>query len=278
MKNRYIILSILLFSVACRKFEPYPVFSKLALKKAFVDLGTHKLATFSVIRNSNYLVVFESGLGDDHTIWNSSNIALKAADTIDVVTYDRANRGQSGNGPVPRDVARLQSELGSVIDSFANGRKVVLIGHSLGGFMIRAWAVNNPTKVAGMLFIDPSHEKAGLDSAQNQQAEDYMYGQWSSYGTNFGAALESREWVEDNMYMTTLGNLPDVPVIVLTAMKVDPPNTVEILKPWYDAHESLGTGVTDFTHVSIPNSGHMVMIDQPQILLNYIHVLLAKLH
>lgn len=277
----FILLVIFQAVIACRPSDPpQPAAPKkviVELKQSNVDVGTHKLEAFSIINDSKYLVVFEAGLGDDHTIWNSYNMAIKTSDRMDVVSYDRANRGQSGNGPVPRDVNRLQSELGDIIDAFAQGRKVVLVGHSLGGFMIRAWAVTNPTRVAGMLFIDPSHE-AAFNSYLAQPQEDAMYDKWNSeYGPDFGATLEAREWVEDLEYMATLGNLPDVPVIVLTAMKVEPPTTLADMQPWYDAHESLKTGVTDFTQISIPNSGHMVMVDQPQILINNINLLLSKL-
>lgn len=45
-----------------------------------VNLGTHKLMAYSVSKQSKYLVVFESGHGNDHTSWystgNSSEIVF----------------------------------------------------------------------------------------------------------------------------------------------------------------------------------------------------------
>jgi len=273
--------AILLSVTACSPSYIDPDISPTAVKNPlaleYVDLGTHKLAAFSAMKNSKYLVVCESGLGDGHSIWDTHNVSLDINDRMDVVTYDRANRGQSGNGPVPRDINRLQSELGAIIDAFAKGRKVILIGHSLGGFMIRDWAIKNPTRVAGLLFIDPSHEANAGTPSQLQAQEDYLCSQWSASESNFGQALESKEWVEDLQYMATLGDLPDVPIIVITALKVDPPVTVADMQPWYDAHESLKKGVTDFTHVSTINSGHMVMVDEPKIILDNLYLLISKL-
>ena len=275
-KRKFLILLAILFSTtACRKFEPHPEAKKYPLIQTSVNLGTHKLAAFSVIKNSEYLIVFEAGLGDDHSIWNSDTIALKTSKSMDVVTYDRASHGTSERGPDPRDINRLQSELGSIIDAFANGRKIVLIGHSLGGFIIRDWAIKNPSRVAGLLFVDPSHE----DCSQLTQADqDAFYNSWlTTYGATYGSTLEAKEWKNDVDYMGTVGNLPDVPVVVLTAMSVDASYSAAFRQAWYDAHESLGTGVTDFTHVSDANSGHMVMLDEPQTLINCINVLLSKL-
>jgi len=268
-------VSALLSTTACRKSNIHPEVAKPVFKQVEVNLGTHKLAAFSVIKNSKYLIVFEAGLGDDHSIWNSNNVALKIAVNMDIVTYDRASHGQSERGPDLRDINRLQSELGIIIDTFANGRKIVLIGHSLGGFIIRDWAIKNPNRVAGLLFVDPSHENC---SQLTQSDEDAFYNSWlTAYGAAYGSTLEAKEWKNDVDYMGTVGDLPDVPVVVLTAMSVDASYSAAFRQAWYAAHESLKDGVTDFTHIRIPNSGHMVMIDAPQTLIDNINVLIAKL-
>jgi Predicted hydrolases or acyltransferases (alpha/beta hydrolase superfamily) len=276
MRALFIPLAIFLSTVSCKPESNPPVPAKatpVVLTQKNVNLGTHKLATFSVIKNSDYLVVFEAGLGDDHTIWDNSNIVLKTSDSMDVVSYDRASHGESQRGPDPRDINRLQSELSFIIDAFANGRKIVLIGHSLGGFIIKDWAIKNPTRVAGLLFVDPS-----VNGTISQADQDAFYNSWLiPYGALYGSTLEAKEWKVDLEYMATLGNLPDVPVVVLTAMRVDAPDTVEGRQWWYDQHELLGAGVTDFTHLSAANSGHMVMLDEPQKLIHCINVLLAKL-
>ena len=39
-----------------------------------ISFPTHKLVSFSIIKNTKYLIVFETGLGDDHLIWNQKNL------------------------------------------------------------------------------------------------------------------------------------------------------------------------------------------------------------
>src|SRR5215216_4850031 len=65
-----------------------------------VDLGTHKLMAYTVSKNSKYLVVFESGHGNDHTSWYStgkSSEILSISNFLDsdVLLYDRAGYGKS---------------------------------------------------------------------------------------------------------------------------------------------------------------------------------------
>jgi len=240
-----------------------------------ITLPTHKLASFSIIKNTKYLIVFETGLGDDHSIWNQKSLPAAINAKEDVLLYDRAGYGKSAKGPAPRNIAKLSDELDSVINKFANGRKVILVGHSIAGMIIRDYAIKNPSKTAGLLFIDPSHE---VYNNPTQAQEDLIYNTFlSSNGADFGATMEARELIEDTQYMTTLSNLPNVPVIVLTSMKVDASHNSADKQRWFNAHELLKTGVTDFTHISTTNSGHYIFLEEPNLVLENLNLLISKL-
>lgn len=248
---------------------------KSAFTETKISLNTHKLTSFSAIKNSKYLVVFESGLGNDHTVWSSNAVASQISSVTDILMYDRAGYGKSENGPGPRNIDRLRSELESVIDKFSNGRKVILIGHSLGGMIIRDYAIKNPVKTAALLFVDPSHE---FYSHPTQAEEDALYeASKNANGANFGGTLEAREFIEDLQYAGTLPSLPNVPVIVLTSMKVDASTSSSAKQIFYNAHELLKNGVTDFTHIATTNSGHFIMIDEPNLVIDNLKLLISKL-
>lgn len=245
-----------------------------------VDLGTHKLMAYTVSKNSKYLVVFESGHGNDHTSWYSTGKSLEILSISnflgsDVLLYDRAGYGKSGFNTEPRDINKLRSELETVVNQFANGRKVVLAGHSLGGLIIRDYAIKNPEKVAGLLFVDSSHEKN--NTLSQEQINTFYTDYKTTYGANSGIALETLQLIEDFKYAATLPNLPDVPVIVLTSMKIDAENNVASKQRWYNAHELLKAGVTDFTHISTVKSGHFIQLDEPKLVLENIKSILSKL-
>ena len=245
-----------------------------------IDLGTHKLMTYTVSKKSKYLVVFESGLGNDHSSWFStgkSSEILSISNSLDsdVLLYDRAGYGKSESDTEPRNISKLSSELGKVIDKFANDREVVLVGHSLGGLIIRDFAIKNPEKVAGLVFVDTSHEKYNHFS---QSQIDSFYNTFKAdYGENSGIALETLQLIEDFKYMEGLPNLPDIPVIAITSMKIDAEHDSADRQLWYDSNESLKTGVKDFTHIKTIKSGHFIQIDEPQLVLSNIRLLLSKL-
>lgn len=271
MKNILMALTILLMTVSCKKKNDVTS----AFTKTTISLTSHKLTSFSIIKNAKYLVVFESGLGNDHTVWNNNDLASQISSNHDVLVYDRAGYGQSENGPGPRNIARLSSELDSVINRFSKGRKVILIGHSLGGMIIRDYAIKNPLKTAALLFVDPSHE---FYNRPSQAEEDMLYdASKNAYGVNFGATLEAREMIENSEYMSTLPPLPNVPVIVLSSMQTDAGHSSSVRQTWYHAHELLKYGVTDFTHVATTNSGHFIMIDEPRLIIDNFKLLISKL-
>ena len=271
MKILGMALAALLVVASCKKtYDLTPPFAETK-----IDLITHKLTSFTAIKNTRYLVVFESGAGNDHTVWTNKGVATQINSNFDVLMYDRAGYGKSENGPTPRNIDRLRSELESLINSFSDGRKVVLIGHSLGGLIIRDYAIKNPLKTAALLFVDPSHE---FYNKPSQADEDLLYETAKNAGgANSGVALEIREFIEDLKYTSTLPSLPNVPVIVLTSMKMDDSHSQSDKQTFYDAHELLKNGVTDFTHITTTKSGHFIMLDEPTLVTDNFNLLISKL-
>jgi hypothetical protein len=63
-------LASLFFLMSCEKEETL----KNSFNEGFLQLSIHKLITYSIDPNSKYLVVFESGLGDDHSVWQTKKV------------------------------------------------------------------------------------------------------------------------------------------------------------------------------------------------------------
>jgi pimeloyl-ACP methyl ester carboxylesterase len=265
------LLLSLFFLISCDNDDA----PKISFKETVVQLGTHQLTTYSLVSNSKYLVVFESGLGNDHSVWQTKDVAQDISAKMDVVVYDRAGYGKSTIDAARRDINRLSIELEAVVNQHANGRKVILVGHSLGGMIVRDFAIKNPDVVAALLFVDPSHENYNHPT---QEEEDMLYNSInSSAGPDFGGTREAREFMEDGQYMATLPNLPDIPVVVLTSMQPDDSHTTTDKQNWYTAHDLLKSGVTDFTHITTTKAGHFIMIDEPGLVIDNVNLLISKL-
>ena len=135
--------------------------------------------------------------------------------------------------------------------------------------------LKNPLKTAALLFVDPSHE---FYSHPSQAEEDMHYETMKNAGgSNFGGTLEIREFIEDLQYASKLPSLPNVPITVLTSMRVDATHPLSDKQTLYNAHELLGKDVTDFTHVTTTKSGHFIMIDEPTLVIDNFKLLISKL-
>jgi len=98
----------------------------------------------------------ESGAGDFSFDW--ALVQPEAAKFTRVCTYDRAGYAWSEPGPTPRTLAQIAYELHTLIHKAGIKGPVVLVGHSLGGLIIRRYAAEYPKEVAGIVFVDSAHE------------------------------------------------------------------------------------------------------------------------
>ena len=189
------------------------------------------------------------------------NIHEEVSKLTTSVVYDRAATGWSDPVELPRTAAAVADELRGLLRAADVVAPYVLVGHSLGGFYVRRFAQCFPQEVAGLLFLDPAHEDYPADVpkqkllSQLRQAlallrlfvrvKKFYRGEFermlrgwpdSVRGPLVEYHLRSlrkslQEWpahlrrnAEEGLFAEIRGggDTPDVPLIVLTAMGIDP--------------------------------------------------------
>jgi pimeloyl-ACP methyl ester carboxylesterase len=73
------------------------------------------------------------------------------------VSYDRAGYGWSDTAREPRTARQLAQELYALLDAAGVSGPYVLVGHSFGGYVIRAFAHLYRETVVGMVLVDSIH-------------------------------------------------------------------------------------------------------------------------
>jgi pimeloyl-ACP methyl ester carboxylesterase len=120
-----------------------------------VDVGGHRLHV--ICRGSGSpLVVLESGIAASSLSW--ALVQPEVATFTRVCAYDRAGLAWSDVASCSRTFERIVDELSTVLERLAAGDRYVLVGHSFGSFVIRAYASRHPDKVVGLVLVDPPTE------------------------------------------------------------------------------------------------------------------------
>ncbi|WP_054816752.1 alpha/beta fold hydrolase [Nocardia arizonensis] len=71
------------------------------------------------------------------------------ADRYRVLAYDQRGHGESGLGRATLGAATLAADLDAVLDAaLPRGERAVMVGHSMGGMTLQAWAARYPGQVA----------------------------------------------------------------------------------------------------------------------------------
>jgi len=120
-----------------------------------VDVGGYQMHIYCQGSGSP-TVVLDAGLGDFSLAWEL--VQPEVAQSTRVCAYDRAGLGWSQRGPKPRTVANIVEELHTLLTEGGIEGPYVLVGHSLGGAYVRAYAFRYPEEVVGMVLVDASHE------------------------------------------------------------------------------------------------------------------------
>jgi pimeloyl-ACP methyl ester carboxylesterase len=100
-------------------------------------------------------VVLEAGLGGMSSNW--AWIQPELAQETRVVSYDRAGLGWSESSGGPHDAHTLARQLRTALRSAGVEGPYVVVGHSLGGLFVRAFADLYADEVVGMVLLDSSH-------------------------------------------------------------------------------------------------------------------------
>jgi pimeloyl-ACP methyl ester carboxylesterase len=98
-------------------------------------------------------VLFEAGIAGSLLGW--ALVQPQVAKFASTVSYDRAGLGWSDGCATPRTVDGMIAELSGALKQANIPGPYILVGHSFGGLLIRAFAHARPQDVAGMVFVDP---------------------------------------------------------------------------------------------------------------------------
>jgi pimeloyl-ACP methyl ester carboxylesterase len=120
-----------------------------------LDIGGCKLHLIDGLdpNGSGAPVVFESGISATCLSW--TQVRAEVEGFARACAYDRAWLGWSDPSTLPRTTSAIIDELHALLEAAQIPRPFILVGHSYGGMLVRAYAVKYPDHVAGLVLVDP---------------------------------------------------------------------------------------------------------------------------
>jgi len=198
------------------------------------------------------VIVFESGLGEDMRRWKQ--VARSLAACARVVLYDRPGIGRSGprTGASVLLAGTVVEQLAALLQAIDAPPPYILVGHSLGGFYIQAFARNCPNEVAAVVLIDSASpfEPPGVFGSTDPPTPGSVM------------AMEEAGFAPSVTVMLAGPPFPPVPLIVLAA--TDHGATPEREALWRDVQVRTATLSPRGRLQVVHGSGHFIQNDRPE--------------
>jgi pimeloyl-ACP methyl ester carboxylesterase len=261
---RFALVVIATIGCAAKQHAPTarpPAAPRLDVQTGEVAVGDTKLH-YELAGSGAATVVLESGLGDGLDPWDDVFPAI--ARFARVVRYDRAGYGASPLGNQPRTITQIATDLHGLLHGAKLSPPYVLVGHSLGGWILRGFAHLYPDEVAGLVFVDPGSEaifkNAPKDLVQKNAEEQEKALQGSPGGLAEWTHLKNQLAAGGFPEVSAFHPPPDVPTMLMIANRDRPPGwaaaVLEVYAPWV---EHAAAGYLMLT----ADSSHYIQRDEP---------------
>jgi len=257
-------------------------------------------------------VVLEAGAGEGWYTWTRVQPVL--ARTYRTCSYDRAGIGFS-DVRAGRSVAMLNADLHELLRRAGEKPPFVMVGHSVGGILVRHYAERYPCEVVGMVAVDPSVEdfeakfpapadeaervRAARDARRKQIEEWKVNGKWPEMDFHDAMPRElvkllkprtaSAAWWEARFAESDLPDAktpaaidPELPVVVITATNWARPQwrTAERQASWMKARIEIQKELASRARKGqqvLAATSHHVQMEQPRLVIDAITAIVKQL-
>lgn len=230
-----------------------------------VDVGTHSLH-FQIKCGTGLPILFESGGGNDATVWNELLPALYDSLGATLITYDRAGFGKSGIDTTRINILNEVKDVEIALQKLGFGKNIFQVSHSLGGAYATLYASRQPQTIKGSVCIDITLPCFYTEEKTNEAIADMAsYGIEKIKAELIGFYYIFANYQQTNELMRKTAYPPNIPTTVIVADR--PPNiakTAQDIEHWKSCMQAFGS-LPGHSYVLAKNTSHQVFKDNPDL-------------
>ncbi|WP_316634265.1 alpha/beta fold hydrolase [uncultured Flavobacterium sp.] len=243
-----------------------------------VDIGNHKLH-FKIVKGNGTPILFDSGGGNDGSVWNSILEKLSTITNAPLITYDRAGFGKSTIDTLQTDESKhgiISSieDLEKGLKKLGYDKEILLVSHSYGGYLSALYAARHPKLVKGIVLIDVNHnyyEDGVIEKIVATQ--DKLIPEWKK--NNKGTYYMSATILETVKIMSKISIPKSIPVVDfvngIPFLKV-----TEEIERWKECHKNFVANNPNVTGIVANDCSHGIWVGNPPLIITTIAKMYAS--
>ena len=224
-------------------------------------------------------VIIEAGLGSGLDSYDNLQTAI--SQLTKVISYDRPGLGKSSKSPHPRTLPVYVNELKSLLETENIQPPYILVGHSLGGLIIRYYAHQYPDDIVGLVLVDCPHEDwTEYIRTTHSDEEVKMFNSVVDPNQYTGVMKEEWEQLEQNCDLLRGLEIPrHIPIRIITAIQYGRDQQSlgyrpEDMTAWAEMQARMMNNVKDAQQITTDKSGHSVHLTEPELIVNAVKELI----
>lgn len=236
-------------------------------------------------------IIFLTGKGRDQTDFKKVYNKLKK--TNQIFAYDRSGIGQSELIKNNRTIDTMAFELHELLVKEKIKPPYILVGHAMGGSIMRCFVNRYPEMVSGMIFLDPTHEeefKKGLD-IRNDSDKIVFREQYRMFlkapGKTKGHLAESKQCFDfDSLGYSTNQKIlkqmmipATIPITIILSTEPDVDNDyidkeIEFRNQFFNQWKIINSRVKI---LNAPKTGYFIQREEPGLVINEINEMIGDI-
>jgi pimeloyl-ACP methyl ester carboxylesterase len=266
-----------------------------------IDVGGYRLH-LQCAGEGGPTVVLDAGLVGSTLDWRA--VLPEAARLTRVCAYDRGGYGWSDRSTRPRTPEGITADLHALLEKAGERPPYILVGHSLGGLNMWAFANRYPAQATGLVLVDAAHPQYSIPFPWLERAQSLFlrwilpfglprWRGWCGDGVSEIRSVKTavacravyqqsyyEQWDAVPDYMEgarRLGTVGKLPVIVITRDPKRPGADAGREAHWSQWQQELGRISSNSRTVTAAGSGHDIPGQRPDVIVEAIREMLAEL-